>query len=258
LIRSELTSLASSLLLLLDQEASMNITNNRTTSFYDLKLNLPDHHLSLKPDASGSMEEKLKELKKDTRPLQFSTPLYNPLNPQLLSIVHTPSHPTTGGLFGETARGKPHHGLDIKANIGTGVTAAEDGVVVFAGSTKGYGNVIYVNHRGGYQTRYAHLSKINVKEGERVEQGELMGESGKTGNAADPKVLAHLHFEIRKIHEEAPLTATQNQYSTPIDPLPLITTKPVAERFHLADPLFNYRKWLFLLHRGAPWDDSFS
>jgi murein DD-endopeptidase MepM/ murein hydrolase activator NlpD len=58
-----------------------------------------------------------------------------------------------------------------------GVTAAEAGIVAYVGWTRSYGNVIYLNHRGGYQTRYTHLEEIHVRLGQIVGQGALLGES---------------------------------------------------------------------------------
>lgn len=87
-----------------------------------------------------------------------------------------------------------HPGIDIAAGLGAGIFASDSGVIVFAGwSTRGYGNLIIVDHGNGWQTAYAHLSQINVVCGQGVNQGNLIGLSGSTGNSTGP----HLHFEIR-------------------------------------------------------------
>jgi murein DD-endopeptidase MepM/ murein hydrolase activator NlpD len=86
-----------------------------------------------------------------------------------------------------------HGGTDFKADPGTPVLAAGDGVVVFAGRQGGYGNVIYVDHGGGVITRYGHLRRIETKRDAVVAAGERIGQVGSTGRATGP----HLHFEVR-------------------------------------------------------------
>jgi murein DD-endopeptidase MepM/ murein hydrolase activator NlpD len=88
---------------------------------------------------------------------------------------------------------KRHEGVDYGAPIGTAVHVVADGVVSFAGQQNGYGNVIQVQHADNRMTVYAHLSKIAVKRGEHVTQGEHIGDVGMTGWATGP----HLHFEFR-------------------------------------------------------------
>jgi murein DD-endopeptidase MepM/ murein hydrolase activator NlpD len=88
---------------------------------------------------------------------------------------------------------KFHKGTDYKADRGTPVHAAGDGVIAFTGRQKGYGNVIYVDHGGGLITRYAHLSKIDVAKGDAVAADTVIGKVGSTGRTTGP----HLHFEIR-------------------------------------------------------------
>jgi murein DD-endopeptidase MepM/ murein hydrolase activator NlpD len=88
---------------------------------------------------------------------------------------------------------KRHEGVDYGAPIGTPVHVVGDGVVSFAGQQHGYGNVIQVQHSGGRMTVYAHLSRIDVKRGEHVSQGDHIGDVGMTGWATGP----HLHFEFR-------------------------------------------------------------
>jgi len=92
-------------------------------------------------------------------------------------------------------RGRERHaGIDLSASRGTPVHAAGAGVVVRAERGGGYGRVVYVDHGGGLETRYAHLQKILVKEGEFVPAGGLVGKVGSSGRATGP----HLHFEIRR------------------------------------------------------------
>ncbi|MBS1951370.1 MAG: M23 family metallopeptidase [Bacteroidetes bacterium] len=87
---------------------------------------------------------------------------------------------------------RPHNGLDLTAAYGTPVYASADGVVVFAEPNTGYGNVIFVNHGYGFETRYAHLSRYNVKKGDRVKRGQLIGFVGSTGTSTNN----HLHYEV--------------------------------------------------------------
>lgn len=86
-----------------------------------------------------------------------------------------------------------HAGLDISANIGTRVIASASGVVTWAASQNAYGNLVTIDHGHGITTRYAHLSKINVKVGDEVQRGTLIGEVGNTGRSTGP----HLHYEVR-------------------------------------------------------------
>ncbi|MCR5282172.1 MAG: M23 family metallopeptidase [Lachnospiraceae bacterium] len=85
-----------------------------------------------------------------------------------------------------------HKGIDWATPVGTTVVASSGGVVERAGWGSGYGYVVYINHEGGKQTRYGHLSKVLVKPGDRVSQGQKIALSGNTGRSTGP----HIHFEI--------------------------------------------------------------
>lgn len=86
-----------------------------------------------------------------------------------------------------------HWGIDLAGNEGEGVYATDAGVVVYAGwNNYGYGNMILVDHGGGFQSLYAHLSGLNVGCGQSVGQGDVIGAIGNTGNSSG----SHLHFEI--------------------------------------------------------------
>jgi murein DD-endopeptidase MepM/ murein hydrolase activator NlpD len=87
-----------------------------------------------------------------------------------------------------------HRGIDLSAARGTPVHAAGAGVVVRAERGGGYGRVVYIDHGGGIETRYAHLQKILVDEGEFVPAGGVVGKVGSSGRATGP----HLHFEVRE------------------------------------------------------------
>ncbi|XGB42274.1 MAG: LysM peptidoglycan-binding domain-containing M23 family metallopeptidase [Nodosilinea sp. LVE1205-7] len=98
--------------------------------------------------------------------------------------------------------GRMHRGIDIAGPIGTPVVAAAGGVVVRSGwNSGGYGNVVDIRHGDGSMTRYAHNSRLLVREGQEVKQGQLISEIGSTGNSTGP----HLHFEIH-----LPSTGTVN------------------------------------------------
>jgi murein DD-endopeptidase MepM/ murein hydrolase activator NlpD len=88
---------------------------------------------------------------------------------------------------------RAHKGIDYAAPMGTRVRTVGDGVVEFAGARGGYGNVVILRHHGRYSTVYAHLSRLAVRRGARVEQNDTVGFVGKTGWATGP----HLHYEFR-------------------------------------------------------------
>lgn len=87
---------------------------------------------------------------------------------------------------------KFHEGMDFAADIGTPVYVTGNGTVVETGWKQGYGNTIVVNHGYGYKTRYAHLSRISVRNGQKVVRGEEIGLVGNTGKSTGP----HLHYEV--------------------------------------------------------------
>lgn len=96
------------------------------------------------------------------------------------------AHPVLGGR-------RRHHGIDIAAPEGTPVYATADGLIERANYSGSYGNVIYIDHGSDLQTRYAHLSGLNVRDGQRVKKGDLIGFVGSTGRSTGP----HLHYEVR-------------------------------------------------------------
>lgn len=86
-----------------------------------------------------------------------------------------------------------HAGVDFRARY-IDVKASKEGKVKFSGYMSGYGRIVIITHDGGYETRYAHLNKAYVKQGERVASGQLIAQSGNSGRSTGP----HLHFEIRR------------------------------------------------------------
>ena len=88
---------------------------------------------------------------------------------------------------------KQHKGVDYGAPDGTAIRAVGEGTVDFAGWQNGYGNVVEIRHSAQRSTLYAHMSRIDVKRGAHVEQGQRVGTVGATGWATGP----HLHFEVK-------------------------------------------------------------
>jgi murein DD-endopeptidase MepM/ murein hydrolase activator NlpD len=87
-----------------------------------------------------------------------------------------------------------HLAIDIGSAMGEPISAADSGVIVFAGwASGGYGNTVAIDHGNGYQTLYAHLNSVSVRCGQSVSQGQHIGFGGSTGNSTGP----HLHFEVR-------------------------------------------------------------
>jgi murein DD-endopeptidase MepM/ murein hydrolase activator NlpD len=103
-------------------------------------------------------------------------------------------HVEISSPYGERS-GKFHQGIDLRAPMRTPVHAACDGNVVYVGSKiRGYGRMVVLKHPGNYYTVYAHHSKNLVKIGQKVEKGQVIAYSGKSGHSSGP----HLHFELRR------------------------------------------------------------
>ena len=97
-------------------------------------------------------------------------------------------------------------GINLAVPEGTPVKAADDGVVAYAGNElKGYGNLVLIRHANGYVTAYAHAKELLVKRGDQIKRGQVIANSGQTGNVDTPQ----LHFEVRK-------------GPAPLDPMPLL------------------------------------
>jgi murein DD-endopeptidase MepM/ murein hydrolase activator NlpD len=91
-----------------------------------------------------------------------------------------------------TGRSDFHSGLDISVPRGTRVVAPADGVIVFVGAKAGYGKALVIDHGFGVVTRYGHLDGFEVRPGQRVKRGDVIGYSGNTGRSTAP----HLHYEV--------------------------------------------------------------
>lgn len=126
-----------------------------------------------------------------------------------------------------------HLGVDYAAPTGTPVRAVGDGVVEFAGVQGGFGNVVYLRHRNGHTTVYAHLSRIQVRSGQSVSQGQHVGAVGATGWATGP----HLHFEFRvNGRHQDPMTIARQSESVPVSAAarPQFETQARSQRAALA------------------------
>jgi murein DD-endopeptidase MepM/ murein hydrolase activator NlpD len=109
---------------------------------------------------------------------------------------------------------RPHLGVDFAAPAGTPVRASADGVVIAAGWDGGYGKVVQLRHANGYQTLYGHLSRIDVRVGQRLAQSTVLGAVGMTGLATGP------HLDYRMIKDGAFVNPLRMQ-SPPADPIAL-------------------------------------
>ncbi|MFC0034720.1 M23 family metallopeptidase [Cardiobacterium valvarum] len=111
---------------------------------------------------------------------------------------------------------RPHEGTDFKAAHGSPVRATGDGIVNYAGWRGGYGRVVIIDHANGYQTRYAHLSDLDVETGQEIARGQTVGRLGNSGMSTG----SHLHYEVR-IND------------IPYDPMTvqLPENKPLAENY---------------------------
>lgn len=116
-------------------------------------------------------------------------PAIQPISNKSLTHLHSTFGERLHPLLGYV---RDHKGLDFTADVGTPVYATGDGVVKNAYFSGTYGNVIFVDHGYGYETRYAHLSKFNARKGERVKRGDIIGFVGSTGLSGGP----HLHYEV--------------------------------------------------------------
>ena len=122
---------------------------------------------------------------------EYPVPQPNDTTPSAAGFVW-PANGVVSSPFGPRW-GRMHEGLDIAAPTGRPVRAAKAGVVITAAASGAYGNLIVVDHGGGEQTRYAHLSAFAVATGTPVAIGQVIGRIGNTGRSTGP----HLHFEIR-------------------------------------------------------------
>jgi murein DD-endopeptidase MepM/ murein hydrolase activator NlpD len=125
------------------------------------------------------------------------------ISEHVVSSLHPPTMgnmrwPVKGKIiseYGAKPNGLKNEGINIAVPEGTGVRAAESGVVAYAGNElKGYGNLVLIRHEGGWVTAYAHAKELFVKRGDTVKRGDVIAKAGQTGSVSSPQ----LHFEVRK------------------------------------------------------------
>ena len=149
------------------------------------------------------LEKDLKRISRNVNlELNSYKSIYEKVQDNIQRINSIPSiRPVQGGYLNSTFgyRNDPidnvrrfHHGQDITVKSGTPIIAPADGVVRRAYYAGGFGNHIKIDHGSGYTTLFAHLSKINVKHGQKIKRGEVIGYTGNTGRSTAP----HLHYEI--------------------------------------------------------------
>lgn len=134
-------------------------------------------------------------------PVRIITPrTADPARPKALSAAGNSARafvwPVRGRISSKFGpRDKSHHdGIDIAVVRNTPIMVAMDGKVIYSDRLSGYGNVVIVEHKGGYTTVYAHNDRNLVSKGQRLLQGQKLALAGDTGKASAP----HLHFEVRK------------------------------------------------------------
>lgn len=156
---------------------------NLSLAEFGEKLALVSRQVENRNDMLGVLEAQL-----------FETAVKKKLLPTMMPV----EAPYQASSFGKridpfTGQWAMHEGIDFLADIGSPVVAAAAGVVQFAGFHPQYGFMIDIDHGGDLVTRYAHLSKLFVKEGDVVMRGKRLALSGSTGRSTGP----HLHFEVR-------------------------------------------------------------
>jgi murein DD-endopeptidase MepM/ murein hydrolase activator NlpD len=154
------------------------------TSAYDLLYRI-QNRLDVESQSLVALEREVgtKEKMTSTRPAMM--PINNIQLTRFNSIFGMRLHPVYHDW-------RNHNGLDLTAPHGTPVYATGDGIVTWASWNGGYGNVIFLNHGFGFETRYGHLSKYNINNGQHVKRGDLIGFVGNTGVSTTP----HLHYEV--------------------------------------------------------------
>lgn len=154
------------------------------TSLMELNNNLGQLQGFLKEEAV-SQEELLAQLLAYERKLDHTPSIWPVATTFITSLFGNRYHPLSGYY-------KEHTGVDLKAAIGSKVKAAADGVIKTAGYVRGYGYMVTIQHGYGYETLYAHNSRILVTGGQTVKKGQVISLSGNSGDSTGP----HLHYEV--------------------------------------------------------------
>ena len=147
--------------------------------------------LSSSVSESGQSLRALERYVGRTRPMLMALPVRWPVRGPLNSRFGMRQSPWTG-------ESEFHRGLDISAQRGTPVRAPASGLVAFAGNSGEYGNTVILDHGRDLRSLYGHLQEIKVKNGERIERGDVIALTGNTGRTSGP----HLHYEIQ-VHGQA-------------------------------------------------------
>lgn len=143
-------------------------------------------------EVSSFYAQHLKELESAISKVPMGKPHYG----EITSNFGTRENPFSG--YGA----ETHSGIDFRGNIGDPVKSTATGKVSLAGVNGGYGNCIVIDHGYELQTLYGHLSKINVKIGDEVKIGDVIGEVGSTGRSTGPHLHYEVHFKGERINPE--------------------------------------------------------
>jgi murein DD-endopeptidase MepM/ murein hydrolase activator NlpD len=156
---------------------------NLTLTQFNEKVAMLSRQMESRTDMLGLLEAQLFEQAVKKKAMPTIMPVAAPFNASGFGYRIDP-------FTGQQAM---HEGIDFITDTGTPVVAAAGGVVQFAGFHPQYGNMVDVDHGNDLVTRYAHLSKVLVKEGDVLQRGRRIADSGNTGRSTGP----HLHFEVR-------------------------------------------------------------
>jgi murein DD-endopeptidase MepM/ murein hydrolase activator NlpD len=156
---------------------------NLSLAEFGEKLSVMSRNMENRTDMLGVLEAQLFEQAVKKKLLPTMLPVSAPFNASGFGMRIDPF----------TGQHAMHEGIDFLAETGSPILAAAGGVVIFAGFHPQYGNMIDVDHGNDLVTRYAHASKLHVKEGDIVQRGRRIADVGSTGRSTGP----HLHFEVR-------------------------------------------------------------
>jgi len=143
------------------------------------------NRLTVENHSMSELKDQLIDNEKEWAARPAIQPISNKQLQQLYLIFGERFHPLLG-------YSRPHNGLDFASDYNTPIYATGDGVVVHTSGGTTYGNVVFVNHGYGFETRYAHMTKYIVYAGQKVKRGQILGYVGNTGLSFGP----HLHYEV--------------------------------------------------------------
>jgi murein DD-endopeptidase MepM/ murein hydrolase activator NlpD len=181
--------------------ARLQIQNKQQQSRQLTAIQTKKQELSILQNDRKALEGALDELEQTSKELEAQIRNYQNQN-QIALGTGNYVRPVQGSItsyFGYRfhpilRKRKYHSGIDISASYGSPVSAADSGVIVFAGRNGGYGKMIIIDHGSGISTVYGHCSLLQVDQGQTVTQGQIIAQVGSTGLSTGP----HLHFEVRK------------------------------------------------------------